>query len=132
MSLRLWSNGILWDEMRALVVIVALASAVTVDLAHAGAENDPQTRVRMLDTAPLTLRGIGFEAGERVRLNVALGERSAARMVRAGLAGGFTTTFEGLRYGRCGPSLTVKAVGSRGSRVSWTIVPLECPDRADS
>lgn len=86
----------------------------------------------MLDAAPLTLRGIGFERDERVSLKVSLGQRTAVRKLRANDAGVFTTTFRELRYGRCGPSLVVEAVGSRGNRVSWEIVPLECPDRVDS
>jgi hypothetical protein len=118
--------------MRGLVVTVALASALTVGLSAAHASVETTTRVRMLDTAPVTLRGVGFAVSERVRITVSLGELSAARTVRAGLAGGFTTTFASMRYGRCGPPLSVKAVGSRGSRVSWKLVPLECPDRADS
>jgi hypothetical protein len=118
--------------MRGLVVTVALVSALIAGVACADASVDTTTRVRMLDTAPVTLRGIGFAAGERVRLTVSLGELVAARMLRAGVAGGFTTTFASMRYGRCGPPLSVKAVGSRGSRVSWKLVPLECPGDADS
>lgn len=85
-----------------------------------------------MDPAPLTFRGVGFEQGERVRLTVSLGDRTVVRKLRAGNAGGFTTSFSTMRYGRCGGSLSVKAIGSRGSRVSWELVPLECPDDSDS
>jgi hypothetical protein len=118
--------------MRGLVVTVALASALTAGVSCTDASVDTTTRVRMLDTAPVTLRGVGFDAGERVHLSVSLGELTASRTVRAGRAGGFTTAFTSMRYGRCRPPLSVKAMGSRGSRVSWKLVPLECPDRADS
>jgi hypothetical protein len=118
--------------MRGLVVVTVLASTLGIGLAPASAGSDRQTRVRMLDMAPLTLRGVGFARDERVSLKVSLGEQTTARKLRANDAGVFTTTFRELRYGRCGGSLAVKAVGSHGSRVSWEIVPLECPDRADS
>lgn len=112
-------------------VLASLALALVASPSVAGAAG--QTRVRLLDTAPLTLRGVGFERWERVRLTVSLGDRSVVRKLRAGAAGGFTTSFEAMRYGRCGPgALTVKAVGSYGSRVSWELVPLECPDDTDS
>jgi hypothetical protein len=118
--------------MRGLVLTVALVLALTIGVSCADAGVDTTTRVRMLDTTPVTLRGVGFAAGERVRLTVSLGELIAARTLRAGVAGGFTATFASMKYGRCGPPLAVKAVGSRGSKVSWKLVPLECPDHADS
>ena len=85
-----------------------------------------------MDSSPLTLRGVGFERGERVQLTVSLGERTVVRKLRAGDAGGFTTSFVAMRYDRCSGPLDVKAVGARGSRVSWELVPLECPDDDDS
>jgi hypothetical protein len=118
--------------MRGLLVVTVLASTLGVGLVSASADADRLTRVRMLDAAPLTLRGVGFARDERVSLKVSLGERTTVRKLQANDAGVFTTTFRELRYGRCGGSLTVKATGSRGSRVSWELVPLECPDRADS
>ena len=114
------------------MVVTALASGLVVGVAYSSAGTDLQTRVRMLDTAPLTLRGVGFDRAERVRLTVSLGERIAVRKVRASEAGTFTEVFRALSYGRCGPPLAVKAVGLRGNRVSWELVPLECPDNADA
>lgn len=118
--------------MRGLVLATVLASALGIGVACSTASVDTQTRVRMLDAAPLTLRGVGFGRGESVRLTVSLGERAVVRKLRAGAAGTFTEVLRGMRYGRCGPTLAVKAIGSRGNRVSWELVPLECPDRPDS
>jgi len=111
-------------------VLASLALAVSVSCSDAGVVG--QTRVRIMDPAPLTLRGVGFERGERVRLTVSLGDRTVVRKLRAGDAGRFTALFSAMRYDRCGGPLSVKAVGSRGSRVSWELVPLECPDDSDS
>jgi hypothetical protein len=118
--------------LRLVMLTSAAASALVVGLTCAEARNDERTRVRMLDPAPLTLRGVGFARDERVRLAVSLGERHAARRLRANEAGSFMTRFDAMRYGRCGPALEVEAAGSQGSRVSWKLVPLECPDPADS
>ena len=111
-------------------VLASLALGVGVSSSDAGIAG--QTKVRVLDSSPLTLRGVGFERGERVRLTVSLGERTVVRTLRTGSAGGFTTSFVAMRYDRCSGSLGVKAVGARGSRVSWELVPLECPDDNDS
>jgi xanthine/CO dehydrogenase XdhC/CoxF family maturation factor len=119
-------------KMHGLALVISLTSALVVGLACAHAGVVTKTRVRMVDQAPLTLRGVGFARDERVRLAVSLGDRTAVRKLRANDAGSFTTRFGALRYGRCGPALEVEAAGSRGSRVSWTLVPLECPDSADS
>lgn len=119
--------------MRGLTLGLVLASvSVLVGASFGDAGMTTGARVRILDTAPLELRGSGFEPGERVRLKVSHDDRVVTRKVRAGEGGGFTTSFLAVRYGRCGGSLRLVAVGTRGSRVSWELVPLECPDRADS
>jgi hypothetical protein len=110
--------------------LTALALAIGVFSSDAGVAE--QARIRVADPAPLTLRGVGFERYERIRLTVSLGERTVVRRLPAGRAGGFTTVFEAMRYDRCSGSLGVKAVGSGGSRVDWELVPLECPERVDS
>jgi hypothetical protein len=118
--------------MHRLVLITVVASVLAVAVASTAVASEPKVRVRMLDRAPLTLQGVGFAGEERVRLTVSLGERTALRKLRANAAGSFTTRFDALRYGRCGPPLEVLAVGSRGHRVSWQLVPLDCPTRLDS
>ena len=85
-----------------------------------------------MDPAPLVLQGAGFDREELVRLTVSLGDRTATRKLRASKAGSFTTRFDAIRYSRCGPALEVEAVGSRGHRVSWELVPLDCPSGASS
>jgi hypothetical protein len=106
--------------LSALVVGVGLGSGA------------PQNaKVRLVDAAPVTLRGVDFAPSEGVKLTVVLGERKTKRNVQATRAGTFTTEFPSFRYNRCSGSLEVRAVGSKGTRVSWELISLECPDLAD-
>jgi hypothetical protein len=98
---------------------------------EAQARSDAAPRVRLLDPAPLTLRGSEFEPAEYVRLVVRLGDRTVVRKFRATSAGAFTSIFPAMRYDRCTGSLEVTATGRKGSRVSWELIPLECPDTRD-
>ena len=115
--------------MRTLGIAVALTSlALAVGTSSAEPGVAGHTRVRLLDPAPLALKGVGFAPREWVRLTVSLGETTVVRRLRADGAGVFTTLFRTIRYDRCSGPLSVKAVGSRGSRTSWELVPLECPN----
>lgn len=93
---------------------------------------DAKPRVRLLDTAPLTLRGVDFEPAETVRLVVRLGDRTVVRKLQATRSGSFTSTYPAMRYTRCNGSLEVTASGRRGSRASWELIPLDCPTAADT
>jgi hypothetical protein len=106
----------------AMLVLTALAEA----------SESRKERVRVMDVAPLTLRGLDFAPREQVSLTVSLGETRVERTLRAGSAGGFVTTFPKLRYDRCHGPLALLATGARGSRVAWKVVPLDCQDRTDS
>ncbi|HEU5491486.1 MAG TPA: hypothetical protein VFU84_11890 [Gaiellaceae bacterium] len=97
----------------------------------AQAQGDAKPRVRVLDPAPLTLRGLEFAPSESVRLVVRMGERTVVRKLRATPAGAFTSSYARLRYDRCSGSLEVTATGGRGSRVYWELVPLDCPTPDD-
>lgn len=63
---------------------------------------------------PLTIRGLHFQAAERVRVRVALGGRAFARTATANAAGTVTVRFR-LSAGRC-VRLSAQAFGSAGSR----------------
>ena len=110
------------------LVLLGLATAAW----SATPQPEGKARVRLLDTAPVTLRGISFEPLETVRLRLELGERVATRQVGASPTGTFTVRFPAMRYNRCSGSLALTATGREGSRVSWELVPLECPTRLDS
>lgn len=108
----------------ATLVVVGLALAL-VSTVLAGSSRS--AKIRMLDPAPLTLKGVGFAARERIRLTVSLGERVLVRKLVARSAGTFLVRFPATTYDRCSGQLSVRAVGSRGSRVTWELVPLDCP-----
>ena len=112
----------------AIVVLLVIATGT----AHAVQLSDGAARVRLLDTAPLTLRGLDFAPGEHVRLAVSLGQRGVVRKLVATRTGSFTAEFTAMRYDRCNGSLVVNASGRTGTRVSWKLIPLECPTNLDS
>jgi hypothetical protein len=107
-------------------VLAAFAALVLVPLA--AADGSGVEKVRLVDPTPVTLRGLNFRPLERVTISLSLGATDARRVIRAGEAGQFLTVFPKLRYDRCHGALAVKAVGSYGSRVSWKVAPLDCPD----
>lgn len=107
-----------------LALAVATAAALTA-LASAAAAT---VHLRIVDRTPLTLRGLAFVAGERVAVKVELGDRTTDRLVRADASGRFLVRFPGFVYDRCHGTLTVKAIGSRGTRAGFTLQPLDCPN----
>ena len=109
------------------VVSLVLVAVLAVTSASNLRGDESAAKVRMLDPAPLTLKGVGFAASERVRLTVSIGERTLVRKLLARRTGTFLVTFPATAYDRCSGELSVAAVGSRGSRASWTLVPLDCP-----
>jgi hypothetical protein len=115
--------------MRATFAAAIAASLFVVGVGQA--QSDAKPRIRLLDPAPLTLRGLGFAQAESVRLVVRLGERTVVRKLRATSSGSFTAMYQAMRYNRCTGSLEVTATGRQGSRVSWELIPLDCPTRLD-
>jgi hypothetical protein len=107
-----------------LALALVVAAALTA-LAPAAAAT---VHLRIVDRAPLTLRGLAFVAGERVVVKVELGDRTAGRLVRADASGRFLVRFPGVVYDRCHGALTVEATGSRGTRAGFTLQPLDCPN----
>jgi hypothetical protein len=86
----------------------------------------PKPHLRLLDRAPLTLKGTYFRARERVRVTVTTTE-TQTRVVRASRVGSFTTQFDNVTIGRCG-GLAVRAVGAQGAQA--TLKVLQAPDCA--
>lgn len=80
-------------------------------------------KLTLADTAPLTVKGTRFQAGERVKLVVSRSV-SISRVVRAGARGGFTVKFS-VNLDRCGP-LLIRAIGARGSRATVDATQIAC------
>jgi hypothetical protein len=110
----------------------ALAAAILVTLggaSGAGAQSEidaaGKPRLEIVRTVPLTIRGLGFRAGERVRV-LATGQGADTRRVTTTPAGAFTLRLR-VRVGRCTP-LVVQAVGAAGSRAMIDRPTLDCID----
>jgi hypothetical protein len=109
---------------RLLVILLAATLALA---ASAGAtRNGPRPVLRLTDAQPVELSGQRFRAAERVRVTVVTGATTRSRLVRAGRAGAFVATFAELSADRC-DGLSAVAVGGRGSRAVFKLVPLGCP-----
>jgi hypothetical protein len=84
--------------------------------------------LRLVDSAPITVRGTSFRARELVRVTFVQGATKVTRTRRATLRGTFTTSAgEDTRLDRCGDFLLVTAVGGRGSRASLKAPLPDCP-----
>lgn len=123
-----WPFVIVRRMRRALLLLAA--ALITLALVPASAAVGPtangKARLRLLGPAPVTVRGTGFAAGERVIVRVVGLGGMTRRSVTAGPRGGWTTTFRNRSYDRCG-GLIIGAVGNRGSRAGLRLPPGLCP-----
>lgn len=116
-----------------LVALIALALAVplfplgaaggnTTEVASspAGESTSPgRARLGIGSLRPLVITGRGFKSLERVRISGG----GTRKMVGASRAGRFSVR---LPYAGTCPTLTVKAVGSKGSRASINLAHIHC------
>ena len=109
---------------RRICLVTAAFIALTVS---AAASSAPRPALVIRDDLPLTLHGSGFRAGEAVRVNVVMNEQRWVRNVRAGLAGGFTVRFAGVRLLYCAVPLVISARGARSGTVYAKIPIRQCP-----
>jgi hypothetical protein len=97
--------------MRKLALLLVAAGITSV--ASAQAAQRQAATIRLVDRAPLMVRGLEFRNGERVRIIVLAGSRSS-QVVRASAQGTFVVRFN-RSAGRC-TRVSVQAFGSMGSR----------------
>lgn len=100
----------------------AAAAVLVLVLALPAAAAQPRrATLKLASLAPLVVAGAGFGRSERVVLTASApnAQRTLALVSRRN--GSFTARFR-LRLGRCAP-LTVRAVGSRGSRAILQVEP---------
>jgi len=93
----------------------ALLAALLCLLLAAPAVAGAGPRLRIVGAAPVTVRGTGFVARERVHVTVRTATRTVVRSARASAAGAFTVRFAGVRLGPCA---AIAARGSRGDHAS--------------
>ncbi len=108
---------------RLLPLFLALA-ALTPALAPAAV---PHPRVWLSDTSPLTVKGSGFRAGEKVSMTLTAGRRFAPRSLVASPRGALTATWTGKPVLKAGClTVTIRAAGNLGSVATFKVAGLEC------
>ena len=102
----------------------AAAAAVLVLVLAFPASGAPPRRaaLQLQSTAPVTVRGSGFGAAERVTLTLAAGRVRGTTTVGAKRSGSFSARFGRVRLDRC-TEFTVRAVGRQGSRAILQVSP---------
>jgi hypothetical protein len=100
--------------MRAVLGAVTCAAILAAGAAG-GVASIP--KLNIADTAPFTVRGVGFKARERVVVTLS-SSASHKRTTVAGTAGSFTATFTGVDLASCDPYV-VRALGTKGSKASY-------------
>jgi hypothetical protein len=102
--------------MRRIALVVSVLSALIAPLAGA-ASDSAQPRLRVLDKAPLVLRGTGFAAAERVKVAVVTRDGEVIRRTRASRLGIFVVRFDTF-VDACFGARQANAEGRRGSKAS--------------
>jgi hypothetical protein len=83
-----------------------------------------RAQISPVQSQPLEVKGTGFQPGEKVALS-AKGLQSSHTTATADSSGEFEATFHGLK--NC-DSVTVTAVGSKGSRAEFNLSQIACVD----
>jgi hypothetical protein len=114
--------------LAAVVLVAAAALIATVVGQTSGSDSsshEPKAvrpQIASMGQNPLTVKGTGFRPGERVRI-VVKGSQGGTLTGKAGPDGSFAATFRGVNG--C-DSVTVTAVGSKGSRASFNLSQIAC------
>jgi hypothetical protein len=119
---------------RAVLVAAALVAAAAGIAAVVGQTSDsssgpartpdaPRPKLTPYAQNPLSVKGTGFRPHERVRVTVEGVAAPATHTVRASAKGVFSLEFR--RVNGC-DSVTVTAVGSKGSRTSFNLSQIAC------
>ena len=122
-----------WRTSAALTLVALLAGGCGHD-PSAGSSATTETtateptaaraQISPVQSQPLEVKGTGFQPGEKVALS-AKGLQSSHTTARADGSGEFEATFHGLE--NC-DSVTVTAIGSRGSRAEFNLSQIACVD----
>jgi hypothetical protein len=102
--------------VRRIALAFSLLGVLIAPLAPA-ASGSAHPALRVLDKAPLILRGTGFEPAERVKVTVVTQPAQLVRLTRASRFGKFVVQFDTV-VDACYGARTARAVGRRGSKAS--------------
>jgi hypothetical protein len=109
-----------------LLMALALAGVVAAEVSTASGLQTTRARLLLVDTEPLTFRGLGFKPNERVQLVAVAGARSVRRVATGSASGTFTMRVPGVNANNCA-GFSVTATGGRGSRATFKRPPGQCP-----
>ena len=111
-----------WLAASVFAGVLSLVGSFAAPSASAGSLPRASSASIMLTArAPLTVRGLRFRAGERVRLSVS-GVAAVTRWTRATRAGTLAVRFDGVTATRC-DLIRVVAIGGNGSRAGLKLLP---------
>jgi hypothetical protein len=85
-----------------------------------------KAKLRVMSSAPLKVKGMGFASGERVLVRIRGKAVITRKRATASRSGVWVLSFPGLAYERCS-ALIVTAVGNRGSRAGMKLPQPLCP-----
>jgi len=107
-----------------LVAVLALVASACGQAADPSGSKTTAAKpaLTVVQQQPLTVQGTGFQPGEKVRL-AAKGLKSSLADATADSAGTFEASFHGLK--EC-DSVTVSAVGSKGSHTEFNLSQIAC------
>lgn len=108
------------------VILLLAVTAMAAIPARAAPVTVTRPALRIVDTMPLTLRGLGFRSLEKVKVVASTRAATTTLVVRADRHGRFVARFPRVVVTRCLDELVVKAVGSRGSRAGFTLTQPQC------
>jgi hypothetical protein len=111
-----------------LVMTVAATGLLAISIG-AGQATRARPQLRVIDLAPLVVKGERFRSLERVRLTVTEDGTSVSRRVRATRRGSFSASFANIVVDRCSSDFSAFAVGALGSRAAAKIPQPQCPPR---
>lgn len=110
------------------IAAITIALALTLMAVGAGGSSTSKRPVlKLAQNAPLLVKATGFKSAEQVRVRL-IAPKPAAKRVSATATGTFAVTFQDVSIDRCS-SLSIVAVGARGSRASLKRADVECPPR---
>jgi hypothetical protein len=111
---------------RLSVAVVALSLSA---LYAVGQAASAVPSLRLVEFAPLTLRGSGFATGEHVRVSIAVRRFQEARTLRTDGSGRFTFRYSALvALDPCHGPIVVTAVGASSGRTATWKRPCRPPD----
>ncbi|MGH3109806.1 MAG: hypothetical protein ACRDQT_02665 [Gaiellaceae bacterium] len=115
--------------MRRMLTLVALALACGLIVAASPSARTVASARASLEIAsvdPLRIAGAGFRSHERVRVTAWVDRRRTTARARAGRRGAFQLRIARSTGGMCRSSVTIVAVGNRGSRTTVALANVTC------